>query len=347
MSATQVQDELFGLADGKSIMLYTLASDGLVAKITNYGGIVVSLEAPDRRGDFADLVLGFDKLEPYRTNPAYFGAIVGRYANLIANAQFTLGGNRYQLARNDGRNSLHGGPTGFHKRVWSVREIAHGIELAYRSVDGEEGFPGTLEVRVNYTVQDGDLKIDYSAQTDRETVISLTNHSYFNLAGHKSGSILAHELQLEADSFTPTDRNQIPTGELRGVASSSFDFNRPFSIGSRIDADDDQLIIGKGYDHNWVLRELAAEPCLAARLRDPRSGRVLEVLTTEPGIQFYSGNLLNGIAGKDGARYDKRSGLCLETQHFPDSPNKPQFPSTVLRPGDRFWSTTIYRSSTV
>ena len=327
-------------------MLYTLSSGRFVAKITNYGGIVVSLETPDRDGNFSDVVLGFDSLTSYLTNPAYFGAIIGRYANRIANAEFILGGHKYRLARNNGENSLHGGPTGLHKRIWTAREITNGIELAYHSPDGEEGFPGNLRVRVTYTVEKNDLKIDYSAETDPETVINLTSHCYFNLAGHKAGSILGHELQIEADSFTPTDQNQIPTGELRSVAASPFDFTHPTSIGLRIDADDEQMRIGKGYDHNWVLRARSVEPSFAARLRDPQSGRVLEVLTTEPGIQFYSGNLLSGIAGKGGARYGRHGGLCLETQHFPDSPNKPQFPSTVLKPGQSFHSATIYRFGT-
>ena len=346
MSATRVHEERFGSADGKPIMLYALASDRVTAKIANYGGTVVSLETPDRIGDFSDIVLGFDSLEPYLANPAYFGAIIGRYANRIANAEFTLGGLKYRLDRNDGKNSLHGGPTGFHKRTWAAREIANGIELAYRSADGEEGFPGNLKVQLSYTVQNHDLKIDYSAETDRETVINLTSHSYFSLRGHNAGPILDHELQIDADSFTPTDQNQIPTGELWSVTGSPFDFMRSTSIGSRINVDDEQIRIGKGYDHNWVLRARGTEPSFAARLRDPQNGRVLEVLTTEPGIQFYSGNVLNGIGGKGGARYGKRCGLCLETQHFPDSPNQPHFPSTVLRPGDRFRSTTIYRFGT-
>ena len=344
MTSTSVKQANFGSAFGSPITLFAIQSHGLTAKIANYGGIIVSIEVPDRKGTFDDVVLGFDRLDPYITNPAYFGAIVGRYANRIADARFTLHGKEYRLARNDGRNSLHGGQRGFDKRIWSPREISGGVELTYVSPDGEEGYPGTLQTKVSYTVDANELRIGYSASADRESFVNLTNHSYFNLAGHSSGDILGHELELDADSFTPTDNNQIPTAVLQRVAGTPFDFTQPTPIGSRNNTYDEQLRIGRGYDHNWVLRDRVSEPSIAARLREPRTGRMMEVLTTEPGLQFYGGNLLDGtIIGKRGTRYGRHAGLCLETQHFPNSPNTPQFPSTVLKPGDLFESLTIYR----
>lgn len=344
MTSTNVKQTRFGSAYGSAIALYTLQSDRLTAKIANYGGIVVSLEVPDRNGRIDDVVLGFDRLDPYISDPAHFGAIIGRYANRIAGARFALHGKEYSLSRNDGQNSLHGGFRGFDKRVWQAREVDGGMELAYRSVEGEEGFPGNLQTRVTYAVNSNELEIVYSATTDGETVVNLTNHSYFNLAGHNSADILANELQLEADFFTPVDKQQIPTAALQPVAGTPFDFREPFEIGARIGDNNEQLRIGRGYDHNWVLRNRTSEPNMAARLRDAKSGRTLEVLTTEPGIQLYTGNLLDGsIIGKSGTRYGKHAALCLETQHFPNSPNTPQFPSTELKPGERFESKTVYR----
>jgi aldose 1-epimerase len=344
LSSTSVKQSRFGSAYASPVYLYTLRSDTLSIRIIDYGGIIVSLEAPDRQGRFEDLVLGFDRLDPYISNPAYFGAIIGRYANRIADARFALHGREYRLARNEGNNSLHGGVRGFDKRCWSTQEIENGICLTYTSPDQEEGYPGNLEAQVTYTVASNELRIGYSARSDRDTVINLTNHSYFNLAGHASGDILGHELQLESDFFTPCDKDQIPRAVLQSVDGTAFDFRRQRLIRERIMEKDEQLRIGRGYDHNWVLRSQAGGLSLAATLRDPKSGRALEVLTTEPGIQFYSGNLLDGtLVGKHGARYRKHAALCLETQHFPNSPNTPQFPSTELRAGEQFASQTVYR----
>jgi aldose 1-epimerase len=339
-----VRESRFGSAYANAISLYTLQSDTLMAKIISYGGIIVSLQAPDRQGRFEDVVLGFDRLDPYITNPAYFGAIIGRYANRIADARFALHGREYRLARNDGNNSLHGGLRGFDKRCWSTQQIENGICLTYISPDREEGYPGNLETRVTYIVDANELRIGYSARTDRDTVVNLTNHSYFNLGGHASGTILAHELQIESDFFTPCDKDQIPTAALKAIEGTAFDFKQPRAIGDRIIDKDEQLRIGRGYDHNWVLTNRGDGLALAARLRDPKSGRSLQVLTTEPGIQFYSGNLLDGrLVGKQATRYGKYAALCLETQHFPNSPNTPQFPSTKLKEGEEFASQTVYR----
>jgi aldose 1-epimerase len=344
MASTSVKKSRFGSAYANAISLYTLQSETLTIKLIDYGGIIVSVEAPDRQGRFEDVVLGFDRLDPYISNPAYFGAIIGRYANRIADARFALHGREYRLARNDGNNSLHGGRRGFDKRCWAAQEIENGICLTYTSPDQEEGYPGNLETEVSYAVASNELRINYSARTDRDTVVNLTNHSYFNLAGHASGDILGHELQLESDFFTPCDKNQIPTAVLQSVEGTAFDFRRQRVLGERIMERNEQLRIGQGYDHNWVLRRQAGGLLLAARLRDPKSGRALEVLTTEPGIQFYSGNLLDGtLVGKHGARYRKHAALCLETQHFPNSPNTPQFPSTELKAGEQFASETVYR----
>ncbi|MFL6439857.1 MAG: aldose epimerase family protein [Terriglobales bacterium] len=344
MSSTSIKKIRFGSAYASAIFLYTLQSETLTIRIINYGGIIVSVEAPDRQGRFEDVVLGFDRLDPYISNPAYFGAIIGRYANRIADARFALHGREYRLARNDGKNSLHGGLRGFDKRCWTAQEIEDGISLTYTSPDQEEGYPGNLEAQVSYTVASNELRISYSAGTDRDTVVNLTNHSYFNLAGHASGDILAHELQLESDFFTPCDKDQIPTAALQPVEGTAFDFRQQRLVGERIMERNEQLRIGQGYDHNWVLRSQVSGLRLAARLRDPKSGRALEVLTTEPGIQFYSGNLLDGtLVGKHGARYRKHAALCLETQHFPNSPNTPQFPSTKLKTDDHFESQTVYR----
>lgn len=338
--------------DGRQVDLYLLTNKkGVEVAITNFGGAVVSVKVPDRTGKIADVVLGYDSLDGYVNDKSYFGALVGRYANRIAHGQFSLDGVTYKLAKNNGENSLHGGIKGFNKAVWDAKEIASkegpALQLNYLSKDGEEGYPGNLKVQVVYTLTDAnELKIDYSATTDKKTVLNLTNHSYFNLAGQGSSDILGHELMIQADRFTPVDAGLIPTGELRPVAGTPFDFRTKTAIGARISADDEQLKLGKGYDHNWVLTHTAAFS-LAARAVEPNSGRVLEVWTTEPGVQFYSGNFLDGtVHGKGGNVYGFRSGFCLETQHFPDSPNHPEFPSTVLNPGERYHSITAYKFST-
>ena len=340
------------LSSGEEIELYTLRnSKGIETTITNYGGRVVTLKTPDRAGRFCDVVLGFDLLDGYLQKNPYFGAIVGRYANRIANGEFKLDGQTYKLACNDGPNALHGGLKGFDKVVWGAAEISTNkqpaLQLRYVSKDGEEGYPGNLTVAVAYALTDQDeLRIDFDAITDKDTVVNLTNHSYFDLSGEASGNILHYEITIDADRFTPVNTNLIPTGELRKVDGTAFDFRKPAPIGSRIDEKDEQLQLGIGYDHNYVLNRSSDELLLAARVLDPKSGRVLEVLTTEPGVQFYSGNHLDGtVKGKGGVVYKFRSGFCLETQHFPDSPNHPEFPSTLLKPGQRHKSSTVFKFS--
>ncbi len=349
-AATSITRAPFGQTrDGVPVSIYTLTNkNGIVARIMNYGGIIVSLQTPDRAGNLADIVLGFDSLDGYLAKSPYFGALIGRYGNRIGQARFTLDGREIVLAKNDGVNSLHGGRIGFDKRVWNAHELPDGaLELRYVSNDGEEGYPGTLTVTVKYTLSDtNELRIDYSATTDKDTVANLTNHSYFNLKGAGSGDVLGHLLRLNADRFTPVDSGLIPTGELRSVANTPFDFRSATAIGARIQAADEQLKFGIGYDHNWVLNRSGAGLNLAARVEEPSSGRVLEVFTTEPGIQFYTGNHLNGVIGKGGKAYAFRSGFCLETQHFPDSPNKPSFPTTELKPGKKYQSATVLRFST-
>lgn len=340
-------------ADGQPVDLYTLTNkNGMEATITNFGGIVVSLTAPDRNGKFEDVVLGYDQLDGYLTNKAFFGALIGRYGNRIAKGEFKLSGTTYNVPKNDGQNSLHGGNTGFNKRLWTAKDVSgpHGqaLELTYLSKDGEEGYPGNLNVKVVYTLTDtNELKIDYSATTDKETVVNLTNHSYFNLAGQGNGDILEHQLTLVADRFTPVDATLIPTGELRPVKGTPFDFTKPTSIGARIDQDDEQIKFGKGYDHNWVLNSGGkGGVTLAAEAYEPKSGRVLQILTDQPGIQFYTGNFLDGsITGKGGKVYNRRYAFCLETQHFPDSPNHQSFPSTTLKPGQHYHTVTIFKFS--
>jgi aldose 1-epimerase len=310
---------------------------------------VVSLKAPDRNGKVADLVLGFDDVDGYVANfngpaNAFFGAIIGRYANRIAHGSFTLDGQKYSLPRNNGENTLHGGPHAFNNVVWKAKSVADGVELAYLSKDGEAGFPGNLSAVVRYTMVKGDLRIEYWATTDKDTVVNLTNHSYFNLAGQ--GDILNHQLILHASRFTPVDAGLIPTGELKSVESTPFDFRKATAVGARINADDGQIRLGHGYDQNWVLDSGGGKLAEAAEVYDPGSGRVLKVLTDQPGIQFYTGNFLDGsIKGKGGRPYELRSALCLETQHFPDSPNHPDFPSTELKPGQRYHTVTVYSLS--
>ncbi|HTP13095.1 MAG TPA: aldose epimerase family protein [Bacteroidota bacterium] len=346
--------ELFGkTSDGTEVFVYTLRNgSGMEARITNYGGTLLSLLVPDKNGNKADVVLGFDSLSQYVKESPYFGSTIGRYGNRIGKGTFELSGVRYSLAINNGVNHLHGGLKGFDKVVWTVDEKASApgttLALMYESKDGEEGYPGNLTVRVVYNLApNNELRIQYSARTDKPTVLNLTHHSYFNLAGAGNGSILDHEVYIHADRFTPVDSGLIPTGELRSVHGTPMDFTTPTTIGSRIDDGYEQLKKGGGYDHNWVLNKSANELALAARVFEKSSGRVMEVLTTEPGIQFYTGNFLDGtLVGKGGKKYERRSGFCLETQHFPDSPNKPEFPSTVLNPGQSYTSTTIYRFST-
>jgi aldose 1-epimerase len=336
--------------DGQNVDLYTLANkNGAEVAITNFGGSVVSIKVADRQGKIEDVVLGYDSLDGYVSDKAYLGAVIGRYGNRIAQGRFTLDGATYTLARNNGENSLHGGIKGFNKAVWNAREVAGkdgpSVELTYLSKDGEEGYPGNLAVKVVYTLTErNELKIDYSATTDKKTVVNLTNHSYFNL--NPSGSdILQHVVMIDADKFTPVDAALIPTGELRSVAGTPFDFRKPTVIGARIEHDDEQLKLGHGYDHNFMLNKRGKGVELAARVVEPRTGRVLEVLTSEPGVQFYTGNFLDGVRGKGGKEYRRRSAFCLETQHFPDSPNHPKFPTTELKAGEKYHSTTIYKFS--
>lgn len=344
-----VHHDLFGrTAEGTPIDHYTLVnSHGVTADIITLGGTWIAMRVPDRAGTLSDVLLGFETLAPYLGNHPFFGSLVGRYANRIANGRFELNGKTYTLARNNGTNHLHGGPTGFHKRVWNAQasESPTGprVDLEYHSADGEEGYPGNLSVAVSYTLgEQNDLRIDYTATTDQNTVINLTNHAYFNLA--VSGDILGHELELPAAYFLPTNKTQIPTGELRPVHGTPMDFTTPTRIGTRITANDEQIHQALGYDHNWVLDKPAGSLGLAGRLYDPVSGRALEVSTTQPGVQFYAGNVLDGtLTGKGGKMYARHTGMCLETQHFPDSPNQPQFPSTILRPGETYQHTTIFQ----
>ncbi|WP_409234231.1 aldose epimerase family protein [Streptomyces sp. PA5.6] len=345
--------ELFGrLADGTKVYRWSLANGGTRLKVLSYGGIVQSLELPDRRGRYANVSLGYDNVEAYVAGDTFFGALIGRYGNRIARGRFTLDGTTHQLFVNDGENSLHGGAKGFHTRVWGVDPFTGpsgvGLVLRYVSVDGEMGYPGTLRVKVTYTLTPrGDWRIDYAATTDRATVVNLTNHTYYNLAGEGSGSIHDHELALAALRFTPTDAGLIPTGELSPVVGTPFDFRRAKAVGEDIRVAHPQLVRAKGYDHNWVLdKGLTRRPEPFATLRDPASGRTMKIATTEPGVQFYSGNFLDGtLAGPSGRTYRQGDGLCLETQHFPDSPNQPSFPSTVLRPGETYRSTTVHAFS--
>lgn len=349
----KIEKQAWGKApDGAAVDLYTLTNDrGMQVKITNWGGIVTSILVPDRQGQLADVALGFETLDPYLQRHPFFGALAGRYANRIGKGRFTLNGQTYTLARNNGENSLHGGLKGFDKAVWKAREIPPGgLELSYLSKDGEEGYPGNLSATVVYTLtDDNELKIDYTATTDKETVVNLTNHSYFNLAGAGAGDILKHEVMLNADRFTPVDAGLIPTGELASVKGTPFDFTQPTAIGARIEEKHEQIVRGKGYDHNFVLNKGAGGAgslSLAARVTEPTSGRVLEVYTTQPGVQFYTGNFLDGtLTGKGGKTYPRRAGFCLETQHFPDSPNKPSFPSTALKPGEKYHEVTTFKFS--
>jgi len=349
-----VSREAWGSTTEGQVYRYTLRNGGLTVRILNYGGIIQSVDAPDRRGRTANVVLGFDSVAGYVAHPdPYFGALIGRYGNRIAKGQFTLDGTTYHLPINNPPNSLHGGTVGFDKHIWATTPFTRGgdvgLVLTHTSPDTDQGYPGTLAVTVTYTLtRRGEIRIDYRATTDKATVVNLTNHSYWNLQGEGSSAIYDHVLQLNADRFTPVDSTLIPTGQLAPVAGTPFDFTRPTAIGDRIRDNDQQLVYGRGYDHNWVLSRRGPGLSPAARLRDPDSGRTLTVYTTEPGIQFYSGNFLDGtLYGTSGHAYRQGDGLALETQHFPDSPNHPNFPSTVLRPGQVYQTTTVFRLGNV
>jgi aldose 1-epimerase len=340
------------MPDGTDVDLFTLTNpNGVEIKTMPYGAIIVSVRVPDRKGTFADVVLGFDTLDRYLGDHPHFGAVVGRYGNRIARGRFILDGKVFQLATNNGANHLHGGVKGFDKRLWHGEPFERGgnVGVAYTltSRDGDESYPGTVNARVTYTLKpSNELVIDYEATTDKATPINLTQHSYFNLAGEGSGDILAHELTIDADRFTPVDEGLIPTGEIAPVDGTPFDFRKSTAIGARIGNDNTQLRYGKGYDHNWVLNGHGSQSAglvHAARVVDPKTGRTLDLSTTQPGLQFYTGNFLDGtIHGKSGRVYQQRHGLCLETQHFPDSPNHPNFPSTIVRPGDHYASQTVF-----
>jgi aldose 1-epimerase len=328
------------MPDGAEVFLYTLTNDlGLEVSIINYGGAITSLKVPDRAGVLGDIVLGFETLDDYVTNPRYFGALIGRHANRIALGKFSLNGVEYQLEQNNGVNHLHGGFKGFDKRVWNARSDSAGLQLEYLSKDGEEKYPGTVTAVVSYRLFDNELRIDYGAVTDADTIVNLTNHSYFNLKGE--GTILDHELLLNADSFTPVSKDLIPTGEIKAVEGTPMDFRQGKRIGAEIND------ITGGYDHNFVLKNHDGSLRSAGRLYEASTGRILEILTTQPGMQFYSGNFLDGsFVGKNGFVYHKYTGLCLEPQHFPDAPNHPNFPSTVLRVGQEYKQSTVFKFST-
>jgi len=347
----RIQKAAFGkMPDGSQVDVYTLTNaQGMEVRILTFGGILQSLRVPDRNGKFDDVVLGFASLEPYFVNEPHFGSIIGRYANRIAGGKFTLDGKQYTLPKNDGPNTLHGGIKGFDKVLWqadsSQDQDSASVVLRYTSKDGEEGFPGNLQTKVTYTLADSDeLTIDYEATTDKATPVNLTSHGYFNLAGQGNGDVLGHELLINAGTFTPVDKNLIPTGELRPVRGTPLDFTHPTLIGARIHDDYEQLVLAKGYDQNFVINRNTPGLVLAAKVHEPNTGRILVITTTEPGVQFYSANFLDGtITGKEGRVYKQHYAFCLETQHFPDSPNHPDFPSTILRPGENYHSRTVYR----
>ena len=349
-SEPKVTSMTFGTTpDGETVEKFTLSNaSGMEVDIVAWGAAITRIQVPDRDGSQADVALAFGELEPYLEPHPYFGSVVGRYGNRIAKGRFTLNGVEYTLATNNGENHLHGGERGFDRRLWkaqaSTTAEGQSVELTYVSPDGEEGYPGTLTATVTYTLTPQNaIRMAYRATTDKDTIVNLTNHAYFNLAGHGNGTTLDHELTLDADRFTPVDEGLIPTGELRPVEGTPFDFREATAIGARIGGEDEQLKFGLGYDHNFVVNGEAGTMRRAARVVEPKSGRTLEVHTTEPGIQFYSGNFLDGVAGKDGRTYPYRGGFCLESQHYPDSPNKPHFPSTALKAGQEYSTTTEYR----
>ena len=335
------------LPDGSSVTIYTLKSPQVEMRVMTFGARVVSIATPDRNGKVANVVLGYENFEDYvKDNKTYFGVVPGRYANRIANGAFNLDGKAYQLSVNEGTNTLHGGKEGFDRRNWTGKEVSGGVEFTLVSQDGDQGFPGTLTAHVRYSLQGDRVIIHYSATTDKPTVVNLTNHAYFNLSGAGSGTILNEKLTIFADKMTPVDSKLIPTGELKPVAGTPFDFSHSETIGARINGDDEQLKLGHGYDHNWVLNGKMGTLHPAARVYDPASGRVLQEDTTEPGVQFYTGNFLDGTFSGPNGKYDFRTGLCLETQHFPDSPNHPSFPSTELKPGQTYSSETTWTFTT-
>ncbi len=331
--------------DGKAVDVYTLKDSAIEVKVMTYGARILSAVTPDKTGQRADVVLGHAELTGYLSSDSpYFGAVVGRYGNRIAKGQFTIDGKQYQVPVNNNGNSLHGGLVGFDKRVWEAKQVKDGVEMTLVSADGDQGYPGTLTAHVKYTLHGTDLRIEYSATTTAPTVLNLTNHAYFNLSGEGNGTIVGDTITINADRYTPVDATQIPTGELASVAGTPFDFRTPHTIGDRIDADNEQLKLGGGYDHNWVLNGPNGTMKLAAKVVDPQSGRTLTVSTTEPGVQFYTGNSMpdGTLIGTGGKKYARRGGFCLETQHFPDSPNQPSFPTTLLKPGQTMKSETVF-----
>jgi aldose 1-epimerase len=347
----KITRDKFGVTpDGEEVFLFSLSNDhGMEVNVTNYGGIITALRVPDQWGRIDDVVLGHDTLEGYLHQSRYFGALIGRYANRIARGRFSLNGTRYSLSQNNGENHLHGGFRGFDKVVWEARTITQPdgarLELSYLSLEGEEGYPGNLRVVVTYLLtEQNELRLEYFATTDKETIVNLTNHSYFNLAG--GGTVLSHELTISADEFVAVGEGLIPTGEIMQVKNTPMDFTQATQVGARIKVEDEQLIVASGYDHNFILRTNGNRLHEAARIHEPTTGRLLEILTDQPGIQFYSGNFLDGsIVGKNGRAYVKHSGCCLEPQHFPDSPNHPSFPSTVLKPGEHCQHMTVWKFS--
>lgn len=348
-SGGAITEKAFGTADGMPVTLYTLRNGNAEVSICNYGGIVTSFKVPDKNGKNGDVVLGFDNLTDYIKSSPYFGALIGRYGNRIAKGKFTLDGTEYTLATNNGANALHGGLKGFDKVVWNAHPVQSpdgpALELTYLSKDGEEGYPGNLSVKAVYTLtSDNALKLEYTATTDKDTIVNLTHHSYFNLAG--KGDVLNYVVMIDADKFTPVDSGLIPTGELRPVEGTPFDFRTPTAIGARINQNDEQLKFANGYDDNWCINNYTGALRLMARVYEPTSGRVLEVFSTEPGLQFYTGNFLDGtLKGKGGWVYQFRDAFCMEPQHYPDSPNHPDFPSVVLKPGEVYHNTIVYRFS--
>ncbi len=350
VAAVAVTKADFGkLPDGKTAEVYTLKNSDLEVRITNYGARIVSLMTKDRDGKMGDVVLGYDSVEGYvaeADKKTYFGSIVGRYGNRIHDGKFSIDGHSYQIPVNNNGNALHGGPNGFSEKVWTGKQLADGVEMTLVSPDGDMGFPGTLTLHVRYTLVGSAVHIHYTATTDKPTVTNITNHSYFNLSGNGSGTILGEEMMINADGYTPVDGGLIPEGGVQPVAGTPFDFRKPTVIGKRIDEANEQLKRAGGYDHNWVLNGKNGEMKLAAKVVDPKSGRVLTVSTTQPGVQFYTGNFLDGTyTGKGGAKYVQHTGFCLETQHFPDSPNQPAFPTTLLKPGETLHTETIFAFS--
>lgn len=352
----KLKKESFGkLPDGTEVDSYTLTNkNGVEVKITNYGATVTSIKAPDRNGKFDDVTLGYDSIDGYLAKNPHMGSLAGRYANRIGKGEFKLGGKTITLAKNNGPNHLHGGPNGFYKQLWKATDVSSkegiAVRMTYLSKDGEENYPGNLEATVTYTLtEQNELKIEYSATTDKETVVNLTNHSYFNLAGAGNGDILGHQMKINAKQTTPVDSTMIPTGKFADVAGTPFDFSKLTAIGARINDPHEQIVIGKGYDHNFVLNTDGLDKngklgVQAVEVYEPTTGRVMEVFTDQPGVQLYTANFLDGtIIGKGGKTYPRRGAFCLETQHYPDSPNKPNFPSTVLKPGEKYQTTTIYK----